>query len=548
MTLVGPGTARSINTIHPYSSECKTEPKNLSSLICELQPGKEYELDSFKWENYTKLTIKGKGNSFFLKHPKCSDKDRNVHIYNASRVTTDQPENGCSVQLFLYNCTGVTIVGGVSRVRLESSKAEKVILPEVTQFDVYDSRIGEVSLTITSKKSTLHNSTIELVNKLVINGSFIFQMKDCKLGHVKEFIYINDQTQTQDLMVDRVSPYGIQVFRGSLNFEAIFDVVEPDGIVVMPEAALSLKFGEIRTFSEDSIVVMPGGMLSLHNMTLGQNLFISFTFGGASVQMYPVSFLKPPWVAPMGWIAIGVAFGLVVGSVTTAAMTYFVKHKKRSFSANSVDTNKLLSQEQSSPQTEKDTDSLVNKHNLPKSMPAPPNRPLPNVPTRMSDMHYDDVVTALSPPPTEMAPLPEVAQRPPCALPKESQSTKPSLHRSIKDRFCGKSNFLPPVMKHSKQDPRDALPPPPPPAEELYDDLEDMNLQLPPLPPTTNRPQLPVTRKDKPLPRPVSDEELYDDVGDMSLQPPPPPPSANKPKLSKGKPVPPPPLRKPKVR
>ncbi|XP_045124389.1 uncharacterized protein LOC123512208 isoform X2 [Portunus trituberculatus] len=481
--------------------------------------------------NFTKAEIYGKGNSIILQHPKCSKKSRELHIYNASRVVTEKREDDCGIILILNNCKGVNVIGGVTQVRMISSQAEKVILPRVTQFDLEDSTVEEVSLTVYEKKSTLVNSTIEQVTSLEIDGDFHFEMTDCTLGYVKSFIYKNNYKNPliQKLTVGRVYPDGIRVLRGSLKLEAMIDVVESLGIQVLSGASLYLQFGKIQTFYDDSIEIMSDTNLSIHKVTFGNHPYISFTFKDASILVYPLSFLKGPWVAPMGWIAIGVAVGLVVGCVATAALTYFVK--KKFFFRKSLYTDILLTKEQFPLQAEKDIDSNCNKQDSQKAMPAPPNRPLPNVPHETSpDEYYDEVLSDLPSAPAETAPQPGVAPRPSCALPKESQLTKPSLSLSIKDRFRGKSIFLPPVKKHSKQGSRDALPPPPPPLEEVYDDPGDMSLQFPPPPPpTVNRPQQPV-----PLPSPDEGEELYDELEDISVRPPPAPPNANKPILDRG--------------
>lgn len=553
-TLVVTGTAD--NLIHPTATQCKTSPST-KELTCHFLSGKKYTVLNFNWTDYKKVTIYGNGSSIFLMHPLCledtsKDKKRELHINDASKVETAERADECAIQLILTNCTDVTIVGGADLVRMYSSHADKVILPKVTQFDLEeDSSIGEVSLVVTGGISDLKNSTIDLVTKLDIQGQFSFKMINCELGRVNNFILNNthNEIQMEELKVGHVSPGGMVFVAGVKELNSInFNVVEQEGIQVLQEASLTFNYGKINTFSDGSIAVGRGATLELHNVTLGEKRGVSFKFSKASFKAYPLVFLKHPWVAPMGWIAIGVAVGLLVGFVATVVLMRFVK--KGSFSVGGSETSKLLSQEEPAPQAEKQhKDPPFKKHDdAPKTLPAPPNRPLPNVPgSRVSqNEYYDDVLATASPlPPSDTPHPPPIAQRPPCALPKEQ--AKPSRSLNIKDRFRGKASFLPPVMKHNKHDSRDALPPPPPPDEELYDDPGDMTLQFPPQPPPASRQQPVPPPPGKPLPLPPDGEELYDDVQDMGLSqwPPAPPPSVNKPVLAKGKPKPPPPSRKP---
>ncbi|KAK8392051.1 hypothetical protein O3P69_017578 [Scylla paramamosain] len=446
--------AQSFEPLHPSSSVCKIQ---TTTLTCNVKDNKKYRLESIKWDTFHEVIINN-ASHLILEEPLCTDQIKKVKVYYADQVTTEQGDENCYQQLYLYNSLHVTIEEGVNLLQMFSSEARKVILP-LGSFHLTDTQVGEANLTVDNGKSIMTSSTtIQVVKGLVVKGLAVLSMENTSLGRLEGFIYDSDQHgELKDVTVDSVASYGFQVVRGILKLDNVFiKNIASFGLLVVQDAKLILQHCVIETAVYESILISDGGTIIFKNVTISQDHKVFFTLSSAFGKLYPLAFLENRSISTSGWIAIAVFTGATVGAAAGFTLMIVVQRRFKSSRSKTDTTNhteQTTSQSALSPNSYKHMDQFT------------------PTPSRPNKADREQQVDAMQGPSIELAPRAPISQRPQVPLPHGSSAL------TMTAQNLSKSSTVNEYLNSKDRDERDVLPLPPPPPlpaedEELYDDVQ----------------------------------------------------------------------------
>ncbi|KAK3851240.1 hypothetical protein Pcinc_042097 [Petrolisthes cinctipes] len=465
---------------------------------------------------------------------------KNVQL---QRAESDQ----CRIRITLRNSEATEITFPNMMIKLlDYSRADKISLDTVNQFELEDSEVGEISITATQEKSTIVNSLVTDIKKMEFLLGVNFVVESSNISTIQGFDYNSSSivSTMTNVIVDRVLPRGFIVSQGNIDMENVtFETLDSAAIVIRNGASVTIKNSYILNAIPDSWII-ENGSTNFENVYVGSKS-LTFKYNGNS--LIPLALVVECPRSPLFLVtslAAVVAFlaGIIIGCVTM----YFFLYKKIGFferkksdkegmellsSSNEIpkqssippqlpppiltSKNALLPPKNGSLEEDEEIyDDLENEVDRPPVPPQPPKTPVPqlrnNVPQANNkddnddEEVYEDIlpldkIPPVPPPffddkPTVSAPALPLNSPPPIpqSSPAFSGFSSPSVGSPLPNIYPrtpqanpnDPSNFSTQSSTSSVPDERDKLPPPPPPIDDqdVYDDTDSILSSPPTLP------------------------------------------------------------------
>ncbi|XP_042894054.1 uncharacterized protein LOC122267916 [Penaeus japonicus] len=530
LTLLGGVCSAKYTALKGTAPGCNQRDEALYCDVSNYTTGAKFDTDNWEGQGIRKITVVGAQGLLLLAQRSVTGITWTFN--NCSGVTVDDPESSALEHLRVShsNVTRISQVEGV--LRGDNSNFEKVNIDTLHQFDFVQSKISDLKIRATQKKSTIDGSQVDVVSYLEVHGSFLFEIMGSHIKEIKKLIFStsDNNSHISDTKIGAIGRESFEVHGKRLLIENVtFTSLASRAFLV--HSSLVVRDSQIQRVESDSFVLEEGS-ITFENVIIGDKN-ISFAIDRASGGLLALALILPQSSNAGSELAIGIPLSLIFGLLCGVGLAWLILRWKKQSQKQSQDNMELL---------------LSTKESIPTvpSMPPPPT-PTPQHESIQEDKdlgddeiyeEYDEVTNQVPAPPNSVNLLPGSNAR---NFPRPSDNLSPAAGL--------RSNGAPPIPSPS---PTRLAPPNPPrrgnnPAPQLpAREGPLLPSNLPPSPFTSAPPAAPLpppTEKSEPhqpvtLPKSLSaeddnDQEVYDEV---SEQVPTPPPAAQRPPIPGNKP------------
>ncbi|XP_042225533.1 uncharacterized protein LOC121868731 [Homarus americanus] len=442
----------------------------------------------------------------------------------------------------MERCKAVKITSLANLINVQQSDIRSVNLDPVMQFDFTESRVTDLSVRATDQKCTIINCTINIMRRVVLEGTFSFQVSDSVIDDIVQLNYTSDfdASMMSNVQVGTVRSDGLVVSKGILTLrEVTINTLQPRAIIVRG-AELRLEDSVINNTGADGII-LENGTIDLKNVTIGGFPRVSLRMERASGIETPFSFVFCNGKVSTNWMWIGIVVGFIIGVVVTSLvgfLVFYIKMKtKRRTDQQGMELlqPKEVSLSPSSPalQLSQERQEQDNAHRQNKTVDDINDQDEYDDVT--INMTHQSVSTNHPPPPTNHPALPPTNH--PALPPKDHPPLPTALPPPRTNHPPPPTNHPPPPTNHPPP-PTNYPPPPtnnsaPPPNNSSFSQINrsfappaklSVKPKIPPPLPIRNQPPLDTAPSDDrdALPAPPApiddDQDLYDELDEFEVK------------------------------